>query len=82
MFAVIPLDADVVRVPQEFKTFRGAQIAAVNLSRQWQSDVAILDDKGLLWGETAYHNWDWVNNCHIPGGRIYARFYCEAREVC
>ena len=79
MYSVIALEE--VRVPREFKTFRGAQIAAINLSRKWESKIVILDSDGMEVGETEFHNWQWGNR-KVPGkGLVYARFWNTPREL-
>lgn len=86
MFSVIALE--ITRVPREFKTFRGAQVAAVRLTRQWESMTTVLDSNGMEVGETEFRTYNLPpllgskGQAWAPGdGIVYAKFYLTPREV-
>lgn len=83
MYSVIALEE--VRVPREFKTFRGAQIAAVRLCRKWESMVTVLDSNAMEVGvaEFRYATWSPIPpfKSLFGDGVVYAKFYLTPQEL-
>lgn len=78
MFNVIALEE--VRMPHRVSRFRDAQIAAIRLTRKWESACVIMDDRGRVWGETVYVNWP-KRDMPKCGSMVRAYYGCEGKRV-